>query len=75
MRKYSKCEWCGRTIDITNHDIGLCKPCSTYHSYGEMIKLHRLYLKILNRLYPGINEDTTKTMSKYVLKEFINVHS
>ena len=36
-RKYSKCLWCGRTIDVTNHDIELCEPCSKFPSERAML--------------------------------------
>lgn len=38
MRKYSKCLWCGKTIDITSNDNELCPKCASYPSYNAMIK-------------------------------------
>ena len=36
-RKYSKCLWCGKTIDITNNDNELCSECAKYPSQRAMI--------------------------------------
>lgn len=37
-RKYGKCLWCGRTIDVTNSDRELCDDCSQYPSDKAMIQ-------------------------------------
>jgi len=41
MRKYSKCGWCGTTIDVTNTDNDLCVNCSKYSSFKEMLIARR----------------------------------
>jgi hypothetical protein len=37
-RKFSKCLWCGRTIDVTNNDNELCGHCSKYPNRKEAEK-------------------------------------
>jgi len=37
-RKYSKCLWCGKTIDITNSDRELCNTCAEYPSKKAMLR-------------------------------------
>jgi len=37
-RKYKKCEWCDRTVDITNEDKDFCKQCQKYETYEEYLK-------------------------------------
>lgn len=38
-RKYSKCVWCGKTIDVTKDDtIELCNDCAEYPSQMVMEK-------------------------------------
>jgi len=38
MTKYSKCVWCGITIEITGKDRELCKDCEQYPSFSDMLK-------------------------------------
>jgi hypothetical protein len=37
-RKYSKCVWCGKTIDVTNNDNDLCGSCAEYPNKSAMLK-------------------------------------
>lgn len=37
-RKYSKCLWCDRTIDVTNSDRELCETCCKYPNKQAMLK-------------------------------------
>lgn len=34
-RKFSKCAWCRRTIDITNEDREFCAECSKFSNLRE----------------------------------------
>jgi len=36
-RRYGKCEWCGRTIDITNQDRDLCNVCAFFPGQAAMV--------------------------------------
>lgn len=36
-RKFSRCEWCGRTIDVTNQDRDLCDVCPQFPSKDAML--------------------------------------
>lgn len=37
-RKYTKCSWCGKTIDITDNNYEICDACGQYKSKAEMLK-------------------------------------
>jgi len=37
-RKYSKCVWYDRTIDVTNSDRELCETCAKYPNMKAMLK-------------------------------------
>jgi hypothetical protein len=37
-RKYSKCSWCERTVDVTINDNELCQRCAKYDNYQDMLK-------------------------------------
>jgi hypothetical protein len=68
MRKYSKCIWCGRTIDITNSDRELCNPCSTYSNLDEMAKFN-LWYYAFNKNIPS-----DRSISKNIVKEFLRTN-
>lgn len=40
-RKYSKCEWCDKTIDITNNNNELCSDCARFRSSMERDAYYR----------------------------------
>jgi hypothetical protein len=36
-RRFSKCAWCGRTINVTNQDRDLCDQCAKFDNIHEML--------------------------------------
>lgn len=34
-RKYKKCDWCNRAVDITNVSKDFCKQCLEYENYQD----------------------------------------
>ena len=38
MRRFKHCEWCNRTIDVTNNGNDLCASCARFHNHMDMLK-------------------------------------